>query len=97
MRGGKISIGNQNKVLSDSYTKSGNDIGDYKIDNILTDNNTKVYRNSVTGEIVMAPKGTSSLGDRATDVKMTFGYKDKRFKDAQSKLNQLRINILIIK
>jgi hypothetical protein len=38
----------------------------------------------------MAPKGTSSLGDVATDIEMTFGYKDKRFKDAQSKLNQIK-------
>ena len=38
----------------------------------------------------MAPKGTSSLGDVATDIKMAFGYKDKRFKDAQQKLNQIK-------
>ena len=44
MRGGKISIGNLKKVLNDSYTKSGNDIDDYKIDNDLTDNNIKVYK-----------------------------------------------------
>ena len=90
MRGDKISIGNLKKVLNDRYTKSGNDIDDYKIDNDLTDNNIKVYKNSTTGEIVMAPKGTSSLGDVATDIKMTFGYKDKRFKDAQNKLNQIK-------
>ena len=90
MRGGKISIGNLKKVLNDSYTKSGNDIDDYKIDNELTDNNIKVYKNSTTGEIVMVPKGTSSLGDVATDIKMAFGYKDKRFKDLQQKLNQIK-------
>ena len=61
-------------------------LDDYKIDNDLTDNNIKVYKNSITGEIVMAPKGTSSLGDVATDIKMAFGYKDKRFKDAQQNI-----------
>ena len=30
------------------------------------------------------------MGDVATDTKMTFGYKDKRFKDAQNKLNQIK-------
>jgi hypothetical protein len=40
----------------------------------------KVYRNSVTGEVVMAPKGTSSLGDVATDIKMTLDIRTNDLK-----------------
>ena len=89
-RGGKISIGNLKKVLNDSYTKTGNDIDGYKIDKELTDDTIKVYRNNDTNEVVVAPKGTASLGDVATDVKMFFGVKDKRFKSAKEKLDKVK-------
>lgn len=89
-RGGKISIGNLKKVLNDSYTKTGNDIDGYKIDRELTDDTIKVYRNNDTNEVVVAPKGTASLGDVATDVKMFFGVKDKRFKSAKEKLDKVK-------
>ena len=89
-KGGKISIGNLKKVLNDSYTKTGNDIDDYKIDRELTDDTIKVYRNNDTNEVVVAPKGTASLGDVATDVKMFFGVKDKRFKSAKEKLDKVK-------
>ena len=89
-RGGKISIGNLKNILNDSYSKTGNNIGDYKIDKELTDDVIKVYKNDKTNEVVMAPKGTSSLNDVATDISMFFGYKDKRFKSAKDKLDKVK-------
>jgi hypothetical protein len=89
-KGGKISIGNLKNILNDSYTKTGNDINDYKIDRDLTDDTIKVYKNDKTNEVVVAPKGTSSLGDVATDVKIFAGIKDKRFLSAKEKLDKVK-------
>jgi len=89
-KGGKISIKNLKNILNDSYSKTGNDIDDYKIDKELTDDVIKVYRNDKTNEVVMAPKGTSSLNDVATDIKMFAGIKDKRFLSAKEKLDKVK-------
>jgi hypothetical protein len=92
--GGKIDVKNLGKLLNESYKKKGktNDIDNtYILDKDLSTDKTKIYSNKYTNEIYMVNRGTSDASDVITDVKMLFGYKDKRFDEPRQILEQVKM------
>ena len=93
--GGKIDVKNLGKLLNQSYKKKDKtdaSIDDtYILDKDLSTDKTKIYLNKNTNEISMVNRGTSDASDVITDVKMFFGYKDKRFEEPRQILEQVKM------
>lgn len=91
--GGKVAIPDLNKLLNQTYkskSNTDNSIGNYNLDNQLSTDKTKVYINKNTNEIVIANRGTSDIKDVMSDVKLLFGYKDRRYDEAKSILEKVK-------
>lgn len=90
--GGKLSINNIKLLLNQSYNNSLNDIDDWIIDKSLSNQYVQVYKNKNTPQAVVVHRGTASLKDVGTDIKLMFGFKkNNRFEDAR-KIQQLAEN-----
>lgn len=92
--GGKIAVKYLNKLLNESYKskdRTDTNIDDtYYLDNDLSTDKTKIYVNKNTNEISMVNRGTSDVKDVMTDIKMFFGYKDKRFDEPRTILERVK-------
>jgi hypothetical protein len=95
LTGGKIEIKYLNKLLNQSYKskdKTNENIDDiYYLDKELSTDKTKIYVNKNTNEISMVNRGTSDIKDVITDVKLLFGYKDKRFNEPREILDKVKM------
>lgn len=93
LEGGAILMKHLKTLLNESYKNKDNDDKNidnkYFLDEDLSTNKTKVYKTD-NNEIVIANRGTSDYKDVISDVKMAFGYKDKRFDEANDILNKVK-------
>ena len=89
--GGKLPVKDIKNLLKKSYDNKNynKDYGDYKIDNDLTNKKTQVYYNGDKNHVVSVHRGTKDINDWLTDLKLAFGIKDKRFKEAQNLQNKI--------
>jgi len=86
LTGGKISIGNLQKFLSNSYSKNPDqNIDDYLLDEALTNDTAKVYHDPKTGHAVITHRGTQGASDWLNNVAYATGmYKyTNRYKQGQ--------------
>lgn len=93
IKGGKIAIKDLKQLLNETYKNKGNNIdtiNNYKLDDELSSDKTKVYINNNNNEVVIANRGTSDMKDVITDMKIIFGYKDNRFKEGIDILNKVK-------
>lgn len=72
-KGGKLSARDLKGLIDQSYNKKNEDYGDYKVDPSLSDAEVKVFRNEKTGQVVVAHRGTHSLGDVYLDTQYALG------------------------
>ena len=72
-KGGKLSARDLKGLIDQSYNKKNEDYGDYKVDKSLSDAEVKVFRNEKTGQVVVAHRGTHSLGDVYLDTQYALG------------------------
>lgn len=90
--GGKLYVKQLIKFLEASYKNNPPEhIDGYDLDKLLSTEFVKVYYNASNKRAIVAHRGSSTLDDAITDVKMTFGFKgNKRHqisKDIQRKSN----------
>ena len=91
MKGGKLSAKDLKALIDQSYNKKNEDYGDFKVDSGLSDPEVKVFKNDKTGQVVVAHRGTYSLGDLYLDGQYALGRNisgSRRYKhsaDIQSK------------
>jgi len=93
IKGGKIAIKDLKQLLNETYKNKGNNIdtiNNYKLDDELSSDKTKVYINNNNNEVVIANRGTSDMKDVITDMKIIFGYKDNRFKEGIDILDKVK-------
>ncbi len=95
LKGGKIAVKNLNTLLNESYKnkdKTEKNINNhYELDEDLSTDKTKVYRDLDNNDIKMVNRGTYDKRDVLTDAKLIFGYKDKsRFNEAREILNKVK-------
>ena len=94
--GGKMVVKDIKHFLSKSYDKNLNDHGDYKIDKSLSGTRAQVYHNPNKNHTVVVHKGTDSIHDWITDLRLGLGDRSgKRFKhakDVQQKAEQKYAN-----
>ena len=84
LKGGKLSIKNIKLLLNASYNNKLSDIGDWILDTTISNNLVQVYKNKNSDQAVVVHRGTASISDVGTDIKLTFGFKNnKRFNDAR--------------
>ena len=94
-KGGKIAINDLGVLLNESYKskdKTNKNINNkYELDEDLSTDKTKVYRDLINNDIKVVNRGTSDKRDILTDAKLLFGYKDKtRFNEARDVLNKVK-------
>lgn len=93
LEGGAILMKHLKTLLSQSYKDKNNDdknIDDkYILDEDLSTDKTKVYKTN-NNEVVISNRGTSGIADVVSDVKLAFGYKDKRFNEAKDVLDKVK-------
>jgi hypothetical protein len=94
--GGKMSVKDIKHFLSKSYDKNLNDHGDYKIDKSLSGKRAQVYHDERKNHTVVVHKGTDSLNDWVTDLRLGLGDRSgtrfKHAKDVQRKAEQKYAN-----
>jgi hypothetical protein len=81
--GGKLSARDLKGLIDQSYNKKNEDYGDFKVDKSLSDPEVKVFKNEKTGQVVVAHRGTHSLGDVYLDAQYALGRditKSRRYK-----------------
>ena len=77
------------RILAKSYEKTPSDYGDYKIDKSLSGQRAQVYKNDVTGKVIVAHSGTAGAHDMLTDAQFGFGNtNNKRFDHAKKIQNE---------
>jgi hypothetical protein len=82
--GGKLSVKDIKLLLNQSYNNNLSDINDWILDKSLSDQYVQVYKNKLTPQAVVVHRGTASLKDVGTDIKLMFGFKkNNRFEDAR--------------
>eukprot|EP01038_Epipyxis_sp_PR26KG_P017718 gene17718-24687_t len=90
--GGKLAVKDIKHFLKSSYDKNLNDHGDYKIDTSLSGSRAQVYHNPTKNHTVVVHKGTDSLNDWVTDLRLGLGDRSgtrfKHAKDVQRKAEQ---------
>lgn len=84
LKGGKMAIGDVKNLLTNSYKDKPNDINGYTLDKSLSGKRVQVYIDK-NGKAYVVHRGTNSIQDIMTDIKMTFGNikGQKRFKHAE--------------
>jgi hypothetical protein len=93
MKGGKLSATNFKSLLDASYDAKITKVGDFELDKQLSTKNSKVYINKITGQAVVAHKGTEGLLDWGNNMIYALGGKDaykktSRFKQAEKVQNK---------
>jgi hypothetical protein len=73
LKGGKLSARDLKGLIDQSYNKKNEDYGDYKVDRGLSDAEVKVFKHDKTGQVVVAHRGTHSLGDVYLDSQYALG------------------------
>ncbi len=86
LEGGKMVVKDIKKLINASYNKKLSNIDGYELDKDLSDRKVQVYKKD--GQAYVVHRGTQGFQDVLTDIKMTFGKKDKRFKHAKEIQNK---------
>ena len=73
-----------------AYDKVRDNIGDYNVDNDLSDERHAVYYNPKTNKAVLSYRGTADFGDIQADAALVGGLPHKAFDDAIEKYDQVR-------
>lgn len=60
-------------LIDESYKKTNQDYGDWKVDNSLSDAEVKVFKHDKTGKVAVVHRGTHSLGDVYLDSQYALG------------------------
>ncbi len=86
VRGGALKASDLRKLLASSY--SGAPVDNWQMERDMSTNNSKVYRNPSTGQVVVAHKGTQGTTDWGNNLIYALtgemGYRQTaRFKEAQ--------------
>lgn len=93
VEGSALYIKHLKSLLNQSYKSKKNDDPEidnkFKLDNDLSTDKTKVYTTD-DNQIVIANRGTSDFRDVISDIKLAFGFKDKRFKEAKEVLEKVK-------
>lgn len=93
LEGGAILMKHLKTLLNQSYKNKDNDDKNidnkYFLDEELSSNKTKVYKTD-NNEVVIANRGTSDFKDVISDIKLAFGFKDKRFNEAKEVLDKVK-------
>ena len=92
LKGGKIAINYLKSLLNQSYKNNADENinNKYILDKDLSTKKTKIYKDVDTGDVVMSNRGTSDFKDVLTDIKLLFGYKDKRFNEAKDVFQKVK-------
>jgi len=94
LKGGKIAIKNLNILLNESYKnkdKTEKNINNFVLDEDLSTDKTKVYRDLDSDDIKIVNRGTFDKRDVLTDAKLILGIKDKkRFNEAREILEKVK-------
>ena len=92
MKGGSLSSQELQHFLKSSYSKTGADYKDFKIDKELSGQRVQVYYNPKSKQAVVAHRGTQGMHDWVTDARYAVGdTSSKRFqhsKNIQKKAEQ---------
>jgi hypothetical protein len=88
MCGGKLSAPELKGLLDASYDSKVKKVGDFEMDKQLSSSTSKVYRNPVTGQVVVAHRGTAGFTDWGNNAVYALGGKEAykltpRFKEAE--------------
>lgn len=93
LEGGAILMKHLKSLLNETYKNSNDEDKNidnkYFLDENLSTDKTKVYKTN-DNEIIIANRGTSDKKDVITDLKLAFGYKDKRFNEAKDILDKVK-------
>ena len=93
-KGGKIAVKDLNKLLNESYknkNKTSKTVDNYELDEDLSTDKTKIYRDITNGDIKMVNRGTSDMRDVITDAKLLFGFKNNnRYNEGRQILNKVK-------
>jgi hypothetical protein len=105
--GGKVQVGTLKKVVSQGYKmnkkKKENNIDGYELDHELSGQRAQVYHNKETNHTLVNHRGTASLSDWATDLKMglfndkkgkRFNHSKKVTKQAEEKYKDSTISMI---
>jgi len=88
MKGGKLSAPELKGLLDASYDSKVKKVGDFEMDKKLSSSTSKVYRNPVTGQVVVAHRGTAGFTDWGNNAVYALGGKQAykltpRYKEAE--------------
>lgn len=88
MKGGKLSATELKGLLDASYDSKVKKVGDFEMDKQLSSSTSKVYRNPVTGQVVVAHRGTAGISDWGNNALYAIGGKQAykltpRYKEAE--------------
>jgi hypothetical protein len=88
MKGGKLSAPELKGLLDASYDSKVKKVGDFEMDKQLSSSTSKVYRNPVTGQVVVAHRGTAGISDWGNNALYAIGGKrayklTPRYKEAE--------------
>ena len=92
-KGGKIAVKHLNRLLNESYKNKKNTserVDNYELDKDLSTDKTKIYKDTLTGDIKMVNRGTSDIKDVITDAGLLFGYKNNRYNEGRQILQQIK-------
>lgn len=94
MSGGKIPAKDLKKIIEASYDKNEYDINNYDIDEDLSDNRVKVYKNKDNGEIIISHRGSQDARDWIDNAKfvITGNVKNSKTYKYHKKKQQQAIN-----
>ncbi len=82
--GGKIRVKDLHNLLNSSYDNTQNDVPPWIVDKSLSTDETQVYTNNKTPQVIVVHRGTKTAKDWMTNTKLLFGFKnDSRFKKAR--------------
>jgi len=88
MKGGKLSAPELKGLLDASYDSKVKKVGDFEKDKKLSSSTSKVYRNPITGQVVVAHRGTAGFTDWGNNALYALGGKEAykltpRYKEAE--------------
>jgi hypothetical protein len=88
MKGGKLSAPELKGLLDASYDSKVKKVGDFEKDKKLSSSTSKVYRNPITGQVVVAHRGTAGITDWGNNALYALGGKEAykltpRYKEAE--------------
>jgi len=94
MTGGKIPAKDLQQLLAASYDDKEYDINNYDIDEDLSDNRVKVYKNKDNGEIIISHRGSANARDWIDNAKfaLTGDIKNSKTYKYHKKKQQQAIN-----